>query len=148
MNDLKNNIKLETSLAPVVRTADVNGTGIDLQGFSSSALIVNVGENGDTFSGTVKTNLIIQDSDDNSAFTAVTSNTAVTGGTVDSSGIFQVIDANAETAKTYGIGYVGGKQFIRVVIDIVGTHTNGTIYGAVVLKGTPLHGPVASDANL
>lgn len=148
MNDLKNNIKLETSLAPIVKTADVNGTGIDLKGFSSAALIVNVGANGDTFSGSVKTNLIIQDSDDNSAFAAVTSNTAVTGGTVDSSGIFQVIDADGETGKTYGIGYVGGKQFIRVVIDIVGTHTNGTIYGAVVLKGTPLHGPVASDANL
>ena len=147
MNDLKNNLKLETSLAPIVKTADVNGTGIYLQGFSSAALIVNIGANGDTFSGSVKTNLIIEDSDDNSTFAAVTSNTAVTGGTVDSSGIFQTVDANGETSKTYGIGYVGGKRYIRAVIDIVGTHSNGTIYGAVVLKGTPLHGPVTSDAN-
>ena len=147
MFDLKNNIKLETSLAPILKTTDVNGTGIDLQGFSSAALIVNIGANGDTFSGSVKTNLIIEDSDDNSTFAAVTSNTAVTGGTVDSSGIFQVVDADGETGKTYGIGYVGGKRYIRAVIDIVGTHSTGTIYGAVVVKGTPISAPVTSDAN-
>ena len=88
MFDLKNNIKLETSLAPILKTADVNGTGIDLKGFSSAALIVNCGTNGDTFSSTVKTNLQIEHSDDNSTFTDVTSNTDVTGGTVDSSGTF------------------------------------------------------------
>jgi hypothetical protein len=147
MFDLKNNIKLETSLAPILKSVDVNGTGVDLTGFSSAALVVNVGAAGDTFSGSVKTNLIIEDSDDNSTYTAVTSNTDVTGGTVDSSGIFQTIDANGEAGKTYGIGYVGGKKYIRAVIDIVGTHTNGTIYGAVVVKGTPISAPVTSDAN-
>ncbi len=147
MFDLKNNIKLETSLAPIVKTADVNGTGIDLQGFSSAALIVNCGTNGDTFSSTVKTNLQIEHSDDNSTFTDVTSNTDVTGGTVDSSGTFMTIDADGEMSKTYGIGYVGGKRYIRVVIDIVGTHSNGSIYGAVVAKGTPISAPVTSDAN-
>jgi len=147
MFDLKNNIKLETSLAPILKTADVNGTGIDLKGFSSAALIVNCGANGDTFSSSVKTNLQIEHSDDNSTFTDVTSNTDVTGGTVDSSGTFMTIDADGEMGKTYGIGYVGGKRYIRVVIDIVGTHSNGSIYGAVVAKGTPRSGPVTSDAN-
>ena len=147
MFDLKSNIKLETSLAPILKTADVNGTGIDLKGFSSAALIVNCGANGDTFSSTVKTNLQIEHSDDNATFTDVTSNTDVTGGTVDSSGTFMTIDADGEMGKTYGIGYVGGKRYIRVVIDIVGTHSNGSIYGAVVAKGTPRSAPVTSDAN-
>ena len=147
MFDLKSNIKLETSLAPILKTADVNGTGVDLKGFSSAALIVNCGANGDTFSSTVKTNLQIEHSDDDSTYTDVTSNTDVTGGTVDSSGTFMTIDADGEMGKTYGIGYVGGKRYIRVVIDIVGTHSNGSIYGAVVAKGTPLSAPVTSDAN-
>ena len=147
MFDLKSNIKLETSLAPILKTADVNGTGVDLKGFSSAALIVNCGANGDTFSSTVKTNLQIEHSDDNATFTDVTSNTDVTGGTVDSSGTFMTIDADGEMGKTYGIGYVGGKRYIRVVIDIVGTHSNGSIYGAVVAKGTPRSAPVTSDAN-
>ena len=146
MFDIKNNIKLETSLAPILKTADVNGTGVDLTGFSSASLVVNVGAAGDTFSGSVKTNLIIEDSDDNSTYTAVTSGN-VTGGTTDSSGIFQTIEANGEAGKTYGIGYVGGKKWIRAVVDIVGTHSNGTIYGAVVVKGTPISAPVTSDAN-
>tara|TARA_R110000803_G_scaffold32023_7_gene70922 strand:- start:4775 stop:5218 length:444 start_codon:yes stop_codon:yes gene_type:complete len=146
MFDLKNNIKLETSLAPILKSVDVNGTGVDLTGFSSAAVVVNVGAAGDTFSGSVKTNLIIEDSDDNSTYTAVTSSN-VTGGTTDSSGIFQTIDANGEAGTTYGIGYVGGKKWIRAVVDIVGTHTNGTIYGAVVVKGTPISAPVYTDAN-
>tara|TARA_R110000823_G_scaffold86493_2_gene193424 strand:- start:4020 stop:4463 length:444 start_codon:yes stop_codon:yes gene_type:complete len=146
MFDIKNNIKLETSLAPILKSVDVNGTGVDLTGFSSASLVVNVGAAGDTFSGSVKTNLIIEDSDDNSTYTAVTSGN-VTGGTTDSSGIFQTIDANGEAGKTYGIGYVGGKKWIRAVVDIVGTHSNGTIYGAVVVKGTPISAPVTSDAN-
>ena len=147
MFDLKSNIKLETSLAPILKTADVNGTGIDLKGFSSAAVIVNCGTAEDTFSSTVKTNLQIEHSDDNATYTDVTANTDVTGGTVDSSGTFQTIDANSEMGKTYGIGYVGGKRYIRVVIDVVGTHSNGSIYGAVVAKGTPRSGPVTSDAN-
>ena len=99
MFDLKNNIKLETSLAPIVKTADVNGTGINLQGFESAALLVNCGTNGDTFSSTVKTNLQIEHSDDDTTYTDVTSNTDVTGGTVDSSGTFMTIDANSEMSK-------------------------------------------------
>ena len=147
MFDLKSNIKLETSLAPILKTADVNGTGIDLKGFSSAMVLVNAGAAGDTFSSTVKTNLQIEHSDDDSTYTDVTSNTDVTGGTVDSSGTFMTIDADGEMGKTYGIGYVGGKRYIRVVIDIVGTHSNGSIYGAVVAKGTPRSAPVTSDAN-
>ena len=64
MFDLKNNIKLETSLAPILKTADVNGTGIDLKGFSSAMVLVNAGAAGDTFSSTVKTNFQLEHSDD------------------------------------------------------------------------------------
>ena len=147
MFDLKNNIELVESLNAIVKAADTNCTGIDTQGFNSSMVIVNVGAPGITFSATDKVDIILEDSSDNSTFTAVTDNNYVTGGTVDSSGIFQVVDADGETGKTYGIGYVGGKRYIRAVIDIVGTHSTGTIYGAVVVKGTPISAPVTSDAN-
>ena len=79
--------------------------------------------------------------------TAVTANTSVTGGTVDSSGIFQTIDANGECSAVYGIGYVGGSIYIRGRIVATGTHSTGTIVGATVIKGIPLHAPVSSDAN-
>ena len=147
MQDIKNNLKFVKSHAPVVVTSTGNTTGVDLQGFDGAALLFDIGANGDTFSGSVKFDLIIQESSDDSTYTAVTANTSVTGGTVDYSGIFQTIDANGECSAVYGIGYVGGSRYIRGRIVATGTHSTGTIVGATVIKGIPLHAPVSSDAN-
>ena len=147
MQDIKNNLKFVKSHAPVVVTSTGNTTGVDLQGFDGAALLFDIGANGDTFSGSVKFDLVIQESSDNSTYTALTANTSFTGGTVDSSGIFQTIDANGECSAVYGIGYVGGSRYIRGRIVATGTHSTGTIVGATVIKGIPLHAPVSSDAN-
>lgn len=147
MQDIKNNLKFVISHAPVNVKVTGNTTGVDLQGFDGGALMFDIGDNGDTFSGSVKFDLVIQDSDDDATYTDVTANTSVTGGTVDSSGIFQTIDADAECEAVYGIGYVGGKRYIRGRIIGTGTHSTGTIVGATVIKGIPLHAPVTSDAN-
>ena len=72
MRDLANNISVAQSLAPAVRTADANGTGIDLQGFESATIVVDTGAEGVTLSGSVKIDFILEESSDNSTFTAVT----------------------------------------------------------------------------
>jgi len=114
---LKNNIELVESLNAIVKAADTDCTGIDTKGFNSSMAIVNVGAPGITFSGTDKVDIKLEDSADNSAFTAVTDNNFVTGGTVGSTGIWQTIDADGECNAVYGIGYVGPKRYYRVVLD-------------------------------
>ena len=108
MKDLANSISLVQSLAPAVRTSDTNGTGVDLQGFESATVIVDTGAEGVTFSGSVKIDFKLEESSDDSTYTAVTSATAVTDGTVDSNGIFLTLDDNAETPQIATIGYVGG----------------------------------------
>ena len=147
MRDLKHSIAIDESLNAIVKAADTNCTAIDQQGFSSVTHVVNVGANGITFSSSNKVDIKLEDSDDNSSFSAVTSNTHVVGATVDSSGIFQTIDADGDCNAVYAIGYVGGKRYSRVVLDFSGTHGTGTIFGVVGVKGHPLHGPTSDQAN-
>ena len=94
---------------------------------------------GDTLSSSVKIDFKLEESSDDSTYTAVTSNTSVTDGAVDSSGIFSTLDANAETPQISTIGYIGGSRYIRVVADFTGTHSNGTPIAAQVVLGTPRH---------
>jgi len=148
MFDLKNNIELVESLNAIVKAADTDCTGIDTKGFNSSMAIVNVGAPGITFSGTDKVDIKLEDSADNSAFTAVTDNNFVTGGTVGSTGIWQTIDADGECNAVYGIGYVGPKRYYRVVLDFSGTHGTGTVFGVVGAQSNPLHAPTTVAANL
>jgi hypothetical protein len=148
MFDLKNNIQLVESLNAIVKDADTNSTGIDTQGANSAMVIVNVGAPGITFSGSNKVDIKLEDSADNSTFAAVTNNNFVTGGTVDSAGIWQTIDANGECNAVYGLGYVGPERYIRVVLDFSGTHGTGTSFGVVGALGNLESSPTYAQANL
>ena len=72
MFDLKNNIKLVECLNAIVKAADTDCTAVDTQGANSAMVMVNVGAPGITFSGTNKVDIKLEDSADNSSFTAVT----------------------------------------------------------------------------
>ena len=147
MRDNKSGLAFDESLNAIVKDADTNCTAVDSQGFSSVTHVVNVGAPGITFSTTHKVEIELEHSDDNVTFTDVTSNTDVTGGTVGTNGLFQTIDADGDCNKVYAIGYVGGKRYSRVVLNFSGTHGANTIFGVVGVKGHPLHGPAASEAN-
>jgi len=137
MRDLANNTNTVVVVAPVVVTGDTNGTGVDLQGFSSCQLSVSTGVEGDTLSGSVKFEFYLEDSDDNSSFSAVTSNVNTTGKGVDGSGVFLLLDSNGETPQITTIGYIGGKRYVRVRIDATGTHSNGTPMSITGVQGNP-----------
>ena len=95
MKDLANNLTVLQLVDPATITSDTNSSSVDTQFDNGVMLIVNVGESGDTLSGSVKFDYILQDSSDDSSFSAVTDTDYVTWGTVDSSGIFATIDAAA-----------------------------------------------------
>jgi hypothetical protein len=138
MYDLSNKTAAVVSLAPANRTADTDGTGVDLQFWESALVVAQVGTEGDTLSGSVKIDLKLEHSDDNSTFTAV-AQADVTDATIASGGIFATIDANAEAPAIFQLSYIGSKRYIRVVDDRTGTHTNGTPTSAIVVKGNPRH---------
>ena len=138
MRDISNNTKAVTCQDAKVFTADTDGTTVDRQGFESVMFIVNSGIEGDTLSGSVKFDFILQESTDDSSWSAVTSSTSVTETSVDSSGIFLTLDANGETPQTSAIGYIGGSRYVRVKIDATGTHSNGTPISVQAVLGNPV----------
>ena len=138
MRDISNVTKAVTCQDAKVFTADTDGTTVDRQGFESVMFVVNSGIEGDTLSCSVKFDFILQESDDDSSWSAVTSSTSVTETSVDSSGIFLTLDANGETPQTSQIGYIGGKRYTRVKIDATGTHSNGTPISIQAILGNPI----------
>jgi len=143
MKDLSNNINPAVSIISAVRTAAVNGSGVDLQGYESATVLVDVGAEGDTLSSSVHFEVSLEHSDDNSTFTDV-AQADIMDGTISSGGIFLKLDGTAggdpdTTGGIFRVGYRGGKRYIRVVLAKTGSHSNGTPIGAMVVRGHARH---------
>ena len=143
MKDLSNNISPAVSLAAAVRSAAANGTGVDLQGYESATVLVDVGAEGDTLSSSVHFEVSLEESDDNSTFTDV-AQASIIDGTIASGGIFLKLDGTTggdpdTTGGIFRVGYVGNKRYIRDVLAKTGTHSNGTPIGLMVVKGDAIH---------
>lgn len=143
LRDIVNNLKVVSSLLPLTRTTDANGAAADLQDFQGAMVVAHLGASGDALSGSLKIELELEHSDDNSTFTDCADadlSAAVTG---TNTGTFAVVDASGEDSKAYKVGYKGNKRYVRVVYNITGTHTNGTPSSAVIIPGKPKAAPVS-----
>ena len=143
MRDLKNNIGVVQSLAPAARSSDADGTGVDLQGFESATIVIDMGAEGITLSSTNKIEIELEHSDDNSTFTDVTSSADVIGATPDSNGVIATFDDPAEAPAIASVGYIGGKRYIRAVANFSGTHGTATPLSVSVIKGHARKNPVS-----
>lgn len=139
MQDLSNNIKLVQSLAPAVRSADANGSGVDTQFYENVAIVVDTGAEGITLSSTNKIEFELEHSDDDSTYSDVESSDV--NGTVGSGGLILTLDDNAESPQISEIEYLGTKRYVRVVANFSGTHGTGTPCSAFVILGKPRHAP-------
>lgn len=133
-HNLYDSVSVATTIVSVVLNDDTEGTGVgaDLAGYSTALAIVNVGISGDTLSGTVYHTIKLQESADNITFTDVAAADMEGANAV-------VIDDAAEDPVTIVWGYKGSKRYIRVIDDVSGTHSNGTPFGAVIVRGRPRH---------
>jgi hypothetical protein len=133
---LYNQVLTVQSITQANRTnGTVNGTSTDLlmnavgrQTFRSALVIVQTGTITDG-THTVE----VQESDDNSSFTAVAD--------ADLQGTEPAVVA-ANDNVVFEIGYRGSKRYLRVVCVASGTTTGGTL-GAVIVLGLPRRYPVA-----
>ena len=119
MIDSYNGISPAPSLSPATRTASANGVSVDLRGYHAATVIVQTGTITD---GTH--DISIKESDDNSTFTAVA--------TGDLIGSLPSITA-PDDDKTYKVGYMGRKRYLRVDVTVSGA-TSGGIVGASVIR--------------
>ena len=128
--DLVSNILAALSIAPAAnRTATTEGTGVDLRGFDSAAVIFNFGvvtDGGWTIG--------IEESDDDSTYTAVAADDII--GTP-----VEVVDST--DVRTYQLGYRGSARYIRAVVTESTASTTGALFSATVVRGDPLQAPAA-----
>lgn len=127
MRDLKSNIKPVQSLAPLNRVAAANGTGVDKLGFNAASVVFTTGAIGGT---TPSFAFEVQESDDNTTFTAVAA--------ANLRGAAPVVTAANATAQ---VGYIGSKRYIRAVVKTVTGTTPTLDCSAVVILGHPASAP-------
>jgi len=141
--DFINNHKITQVIAPAVQTIDVDGTSVDMRGYHDVTFIGLVGAEGDTLSGSVMIELEVEESDDDSTFTDVADDElqGYVAGTND--GCFAVIDANGEAPSVHKATYHGNARYVRPVINLTGTHTNGTIIGVIAIQHGAQYLPVS-----
>ncbi len=127
IRDLENELGTPTvSNIAAVKTADENGTGVDLRGYNKALVICEMGNSGDTLSGSVEINIEVEESDDNSTFTDVADADLQTSVTGANTGTFAHVDAPAEDSAVFMTTYRGTKRYIRTVVNVVGSHSSGT----------------------
>jgi len=133
--DLKNNIGVVRSLAAANQSdpsVPVNGAGVDLAGFDGALVVIEAGAIGG--SGSPSLTFEVQESDDNSSFTAVSSD--------DLDGTEPVITA-ANDDQIHLIGYKGTKRYIRVSITAKTGTSPSLPCAATVLRGRARTYPIS-----
>lgn len=131
--DLLHNIKPVRGLAPAVRTATALSSACDTQGFESVVARVDIGTFGDVQSGSLYIEAELQESSDNSTYTAVadsdlilaTGRSAITG-TATGTFVQTKTTGSNDLTNVYEAGYRGSKRYLKVNMRLTGTHTNGT----------------------
>ena len=129
MRDLKNNLDGVGSIDPASITATTNGSGVDLRDYDGAMIVFQAGT-ADTGNGDETYTPSVEESDDNSSFSAV----AVS----DLEGALVNMTANS----VQRVGYKGAKRYVRAVLTLGGT-TPSIDASALVVRGLPQQSPVA-----
>lgn len=139
--DLFHRIKAVKSILSILGNNTTEGTGlsVDTAGFESAMAVFNIGQSGDTLSGSVYMTLSVQESDNGSTGWA-----DVPAANIIGSNQGLVIDAAAEDEVIVHIGVKGAKRYLRAMVAFTGTHTNGCPIGAEILLGAVPHEPAQS----
>jgi len=129
MRDLKSNIKPVQSLVPATRNAAANGSGVDLAGFNAASVVFSSGAIG---GAAPSFTFEVQESDDNTTFTAVADR--------DIRGVEPVVTAANQVSQ---VAYLGYKRYIRAVVKTVAGTSPTLDCAAHVVLGHPANAPTA-----
>ncbi len=138
--DLYSNVDVAVSLAPAVRSANADGSSVDLRGSDSAMIIVNVGAEGVTLSSSVWIEVELEESDDGSLWAAV-DGSDIQGA---DSGTLARYDSSAELPAIARFGYLGTARYIRAVWKKSGAQATGTAGSVVVVRGNLRQRPASA----
>jgi len=128
MRDIKNNLDAVGSIDPASITASTNGSGVDLRDFDGAMVVFQAGT-ADTGSGNETYTPSLEESDDNSVYSAVAAS--------DLEGALVNMTANS----VQRVGYKGAKRYVRAVMTLGGT-TPSLDASALVVRGLPHFSPL------
>lgn len=142
---LYNDNKFEQVIDPAVYTSDQTSDEIDMQGYQDLAIVANVGVSADSLSGSVYIALELQHSDTSgSGYAACADTDLVNPVTSVNTGSFAKIDDDAEDNAIFKTAYKGTKRFVKVVVNMVGSHSSGCPVSVTAIKGRAAAMPVNS----
>ena len=144
MRDFENNLKHDLVVETAVITADTDGASVDMQEYRYLAFYATVGESGDTLSGSVYIELELEESNDDSSFTDCADADVTNTVSGNNTGTFAKIDAAAEDQAIYMCEYKGSKRYVRPVVNVTGTHSNGTPIGIMAVRAGYSQLPVSN----
>ena len=145
--DIYSDLKVDQLIDPADIVADGNSASVDMQGYDSLMFIVNVGATGDTLDANNYIELEVEESDDDSSFTDVADADLHKWVAGSNDGTFALINAADEDDAVYITGYRGNSRYVRVVINVTGTHTNGTPQAVTAVRGNAVFKPVNAQSN-
>lgn len=141
--DLLSDVKTKRVLDPANRTASTTGDStVDTSGYESAALLFSIGSTADTLSAAVNWSVRMEESDDNSTWTAVAEADLTDPIAGTTTGEFAFIDAAAEDDLQYACGYLGSKRYIRLHVVHAGTHTGGSPMSCIAILSNAFRRPV------
>ena len=151
MKDLINNVTVVPALTAALIQTTTNGLTVNTTEYESVLFAVEVDIAGDTLAASTKFfEFSIQESADGSTNWAQTAaqnvQYAPTGAA--STGSFAILNASNAAAVVLVGGYLGTTRYVRMVITVTGTMTNGTTMGAVAVLGNARHKPGLPAAQL
>ncbi len=131
-------IEFTQKVDPAVATASIaagSANSLAREDASGLGFILNVGESGDTLSGSVLWTITVQESSDNSSFSAAAAadvDLYLDG--VEQSANSIVIDAAADDDVIIHALYKGHEEYVALNIAATGTHTNGTPFSVTGMR--------------
>lgn len=145
--DDKSNAQSVLAVAFATVTTTPTPVAINLLDFGACTFEMFTGAGGITFNGTNRIDWKVEESDDNTNWSAAGDDAlildpgaAAPGGT----GIVKSYTAAkaAPDANIPSVGYRGKKLWARCTPVFGGTHATGTLVGCIARKGYAVHGPV------
>ncbi len=149
--DLRSNLLVSVGAVQAVLAVDTILGSIDTQ--SSTNVLwkgltaeIHIGAGGITFSGTNKIDFIVEHSDDNSVWSAVSADDVILDYTSaltypDATGIVKSLQAAHATPENFLVGIRSKKRYVRVRADFSGTHGTGTALGLNWILSHPTQRP-------
>lgn len=143
MRDIFNNLLVKSLTTPATATSTVTSGTCDRLGYESATFFVHYGTSGDTLTGSLYWSAALQESDDDSTYTAVAAANVIGA----SSNAFGLANAMTEDDAVYALGYNGTKRYVQVVVTATGSVSSGMPIGIFAVLGHANKAPTSQTVT-